>query len=200
MRTTIFGFVFGLSALAGSLSIAPPAKATVWHNLASDLCLGVANAGSNSNHGQQLTVNFCTGSADQNWTESTFWPDTNYSWFTTGLTDWRGVPKNFVMGVAGGDTKVSNGTALIDWEQTNDLNQGWQRHFAVKDPNGHDCYAFINNVHPRPIPRAPAITMVAGVSGGRRDPGAPVVIWSQFTNSSGNPDYGGHPDQFWCQY
>jgi hypothetical protein len=201
MRKSIFGPILGLSIVAGSLAVPAPASATEWRNLASGLCLGVANASNNSNHGQPLIIWPCNGSRDQQWTESAFTPAAGYSWLTTALTDTRtGAPKNFVMGVSGGNSFVTNGTALIDWEKTNDANQGWQRQFAVNDPNSHQCFAFINNVQPRPVPRAPGITMVAGVSGGRRDAGAPVMIWSQFTNSFGQPDYGGHPDQFWCQY
>jgi hypothetical protein len=29
---------------------------------------------------------------------------------------------------------------------------------------------------------------------------APVVVWSEFFDQNGNPDWQGHPDQYWCVY
>jgi hypothetical protein len=100
------------------------------------------------------------------------------------------------MGVA--NRVMDNGTRVIDWTKSDDLNQGWQKHFATNDPNGHQCFYFVNKAAPGGTP--PARTMVLGVSGGRRDRGAPVVIWDLFKNQEGQPDFGGHPDQYWCSY
>lgn len=54
-----------------------------------------------------------------------------------------------------------------------------------KDNQWHECYYFDSELEPG---------KVIGVSGGRTDRGAPVIMWDNFNDSVN------HPDQLWCVY
>jgi len=197
MRKLTFGPVLAPSITAASLMATRPARATVWHNLASDKCLGVADGEHKNNTGQPLIIWTCDGSPNQDWTETPFTPDTAFSWFSSTVGTGIGLPVSMYMGISGGT--LTNNTPIIDWTSSNAQNQGWQRRLATTDKKGKSCFFFVNRALPGP---APARTGVLGVSGGRKDDGAPVVIWDWFKLNTmpPTPDVAGHPDQYWCAY
>ena len=197
MSKLTFGPVLALSITAGGLMATSPAHATVWHNLASDKCLGVADGERKNNTGQPLVIWSCDGSANQNWTEAAFTPDPGFSWFSSTVGAGIGLPISLFMGIS--NNNLNNNTPIIDWTRLNASNQGWQKRFATTDAANHSCFYFVNGALPGPHP---ARTGVLSVSGGRKDDGAPVVIrdWSKLNTVPPTPDFAGHPDQYWCAY
>lgn len=194
MRKFMFAsLMLGLPIIGSSLTNSAPAHATVWKNLAtiragSDKCLGVANGQNNKNLGQPLIIWHCDSTPNQDWVESTFTPEPTASWFFTTVGTSLGAPRMVVMGVSGG--VMTSGRSVVDWTQTNDLNQGWSKGFSVQDPRGHDCFIFFNSASPR---RPPA-NFALSVQNFRIDAGAPVVIEGAAFSSDIRPD------QYWCRY
>lgn len=90
---------------------------------------------------------------------------------------------------------MKNGTPLIQWGETTDANQRWQAVYVGSTFDNHQCYIFENDggsIGGEPY--------VIGVLGGKPGAGQPVVIWQLLLDQYGNPDYFGHPDQYWCVY
>lgn len=110
-----------------------------------------------------------------------------------------GTTSTSVVGVRAG--LMSNGTALIEWSMTADANQQWYSLFVGNNFDDKPCYAFENeSLYSRYGMVNGGWYYVMGVLGGRTNIGAPVVIWQQFLDVNGIPDYHGHPDQLWCVY
>ncbi len=126
-----------------------------------------------------------TDQSSQNPTE--FWTSVSPTVTNGKLTQW-------ILGVANGNNQWVNGMHAVDWAPTGDLNQQWEAFYTMNDQFGNPCYSLRNANHVSTAPK------VLGVAGGNLNEGASVIIWSQFTDMAGGPDYPGHPDQYWCVY
>jgi hypothetical protein len=160
-----------LAIVIGGVAAVKPAHAqtySVWHNLSTGYCLGVA-AG-NVTNGTAIIVWPCNGNSDQKWTNiGDALPYPAGTFFSSR----NGTNNNKCLGVAGGSG--SNGAALIIWDcfGTSHTDQYWE---AI--PVGNGCYVWYNAYSNK----------VMGVQGGSTSQGASVIQW----------DYLSHPDQQWC--
>jgi len=90
---------------------------------------------------------------------------------------------------------IRNGSPIVQQNNTNNFDQRWIAVPAVTDYYGHTCYYFENVASFQS-----GQTYVMGVSGGNPKRGTAIILWQLFTDAYGNPDFRGHPDQFWCVY
>jgi hypothetical protein len=225
MKKYLVRLLLGLAIIAGYLTTVSTASAFTLRNYQTGLCLGIA-AG-NPNPGTALVTWTCDGTPSQQWGQitsvlssngwqeryvySTSFPPANGSPFylssglailTTTINDTTspiGTTSTSVIGVRAGF--MANGTPLIEWQQTADTNQQWHALFVGNNFDNKACYSFENVAFfsfNGPINLGWYYVM--GVSGGKTNIGTPVVIWQQFLDVNGIPDYHGHPDQLWCVY
>lgn len=227
MKKTSFSLLIARLAIVGSVAMAMPATAFTLHNYQTGLCLGVA--GGNPKRGTGLVTWTCDGTPSQQWAQINYrlvygYTDSYRSYYANVYSTSFSEEQSFtlsnglatvaydgyalladysvvqvvtgssgVIGVKG--AVMSNGTGLILYTWYGVPDQQWKTVFIGTDFNGNSCYAFENADS---SPYTPPYVM--GVLGGKPGTGQPVVIWREFVDQYENPDYFGHPDQYWCVY
>jgi len=226
MTKYLFRTILGLAITAFSIST-PTANAFTLRNYQTGLCLGVA-AG-NPKPGTGLVTWTCDGTPSQQWAQINFrlvygYTDSYRSYYanvystsfseeqgftlsnglaTVGYDGYALLADNSVVQVVNGSSGVigvkgavmSNGTGLILYTWYGVPDQQWGVVFVGKNFDGNPCYTF-ENYDSSPYTQP----YVMGVLGGNPKRGTSAVIWQLFTDAYGNPDYFGHPDQYWCVY
>jgi hypothetical protein len=196
MRNFVLRSALGLSIIAGSLAASPAANATTWRNLKDiNKCLGVYAA--SGNLGTQLIIWDClAGHPDQSWTEQFFPLALGYNYYITGQVRNGTNPPvaDMVAAVSGGI--MNSNTNIIDYTKFNPPHgdQGWKKVFAVNDPDGFPCYYFANYASPS------TGSWVFGTQNAGTGNNTPVVLQWLVKTANGNPDYGAHPEQYWCAH
>lgn len=174
---------------AGSLLAARPAAATVWLNYATRtfsssnrLYLSIPQS---ATKGQAATLQTFTGLSGETFVLTPFGTDPNFSRLVSPIHADPQPGPQMVLGVSANN--MNNGTAIIDWTPTTDLNQQWRAEFKTGDGNGANCYVLHNDNSPS------GRDVVMGV-GGTIVSGRAVIIWDNFSDPTN------HPDQLWCRY
>jgi len=185
---------FALIVIVSNLVMTTSANAFTLYNFRSRLCLEVPP---NGGVGALAIQDTCkNGTLSQEWISSCFC-----------IADGDGtlsVIFNFSgsgLGVAGakqenGYSTEQNGTRLVAWSLTGGSDQTWGFKFVLYDPlpsfvgvRNNRCYQITNGASPSILLHdTTKKTFVMGVSGGRTDLWAPVVIWENLA----------HADQIWC--
>ena len=189
-------FILALSIAAGAVGAASPAHAApyyVWVNYAS---VGTATPmllTMDQQPGNPFTIlpqlpegnargqNLVLGVASRTYPQDTYLQGSyDEYWPPTGQYELM------VAGVSGNN--MNNGTAVITWAITGEMNQQWFATVALSDSNGATCWSFHNLNSPANR------DVVLSVLGGKMTSGTKVGIWDYFSD----PIH--HPDQFWCSY
>jgi hypothetical protein len=190
---TALGITLGLAIVSGSITLTRTAKAqffVYWRNYASGALADPLYLTNRHVIGEQLFLSKYSPIAARS--EFDYLPlngDPGRPGFTNlAAQNAPGFPPNppLVVGVSG--NHMVNGTPIIDWSPTGELNQDWWAEPVFNDANGAACYVLVN------ANSLPGRVCVLGVSGGRMADVAPIILWDYLA------DPVGHPDQFWCTY
>lgn len=203
ISSPLFGLFFVISSFGIAQSALSGNASFQLRNYQTGLCLGIA--GGNPNRGTALVTWTCDYSPNQSWTQlnsagvnvNPYFISGQGFYMTWGLPNTSageyGNSGGLVVGVSG--AVIKNGTRLIDWTQTDEANQQWTSVFIGYNFDSKACYIFENGASP---PYGQPYVM--SVLGGNPNPGGQVAIWQLFVDVYRNPDFLGHPDQYWCVY
>jgi hypothetical protein len=185
MRHLVYHSVLSLAIVAGGLALAGPASAVTWHNYKSGKCLSLKAP---LKEGAALTIEDCAPLNSQSWN---FYSDPARFGYFNLYNSMTFLPPYTRQLVGAAAAKMDQGTPLIVWRPTGELNQAWSMNLGPNDSAGHPCYWFGDAA-------SPSVPMVMGVAAGLTTSGTPIIIWPLTFDRSNN--YVIQPDQYWCQY